>query len=74
MVDAALEPEDAREEKVMLDFVETVLSEALDKDDMERWRAMASKEACLVCEGARLGILGTSGMVAGLTAWFGATK
>ena len=52
--------DDEREEKLKLAFVETVLVDCSDMRETERWRLRASKEAFLVCDGARWGITGAS--------------
>jgi hypothetical protein len=57
--DALVEVDDDRE-KVKLALVETDCSESLDMCEIDRWRARASIEFCLVCEGDRLGIAGAS--------------
>ena len=55
--EARVEVEEERE-KVKLRLVETERSESLDIWEMERWRARASYEFFLVCDGDRFGIAG----------------
>lgn len=64
-------------EKVPLALEDMVRSESLDICDMDRWRASASSEFFLVCEGERLGMLGTGGSActkAGFRGFPGARK
>jgi hypothetical protein len=49
---------DDEERQAKLDFVDTVSLDMREVWETERERAMASKDAFLVCEGARLGIAG----------------
>ena len=56
--EARVDVDDERE-KVRLGLEEIVRPESRDIWEMERWRAMASYEFFLVCDGERLGITGT---------------
>lgn len=51
---------DGERENVWPALVETELSESRDMRETDLWRAMASYEFFLVCDGERLGITGGS--------------
>jgi hypothetical protein len=59
-VDDALVEMEGEREKVCPALLETELSDSRDMREMDLWRAIASYEFFLVCEGERLGITGGS--------------